>query len=241
MLAVMAQDSTVSSNAAILEFDHVSFVIPDGPTILDRVSLEVGAGQISVIAGPSGSGKSTLLRLGNRLEVPTSGVVRFRGTDLDTCDPLALRRTVGMVFQKPVPFPGTVRANLLIADSSASDRLLKDVLVRVGLDESVLERVADELSGGEAQRMCIARTLLTSPSVILMDEPTSALDPESRLGIEALAGELASEGIALVWVTHDLDQAQRIADRIVVIVEGRNAGEVEANAYLNQQLPKADE
>jgi putative ABC transport system ATP-binding protein len=110
----------------------------------------------------------------------------------------------------------------------------------VGLDASFLDRVADDLSGGEAQRMCIARTLLTTPDVILMDEPTSSLDPENRLGIEALARELATEGIGVVWITHDLDQVDRIADRAFVLIDGRNASEDETAAYLTRGMPEEE-
>ena len=240
MLAAMGPELFASAEPVLLEFDAVSFAVPDGPTLLDEVSLGIPEGQITVVAGPSGAGKSTLLRLGNRLEVPTGGVVRFRGEDLGRGDPRALRRNVGMVFQKPIPFAGTVRSNLEVANPNATDGELGNVLDRVGLEASFLDRVADDLSGGEAQRMCIARTLLTKPAVILMDEPTSALDPENRLGIEALARELANEGIGVVWITHDLDQAHRIADRIDVLVDGRNATATQAAAYLSQETPEVD-
>jgi putative ABC transport system ATP-binding protein len=140
-----------------------------------------------------------------------------------------------MIFQRPIPFPGTVRSNLAVADASAADSAFVAVLRRVGLDPSILDRVADDLSGGEAQRMCIARTLLTKPEVILMDEPTSSLDPENRIGIEDLARELANEGIGVVWVSHDLSQVQRIADRIEVLIEGRNATPAETLEFLNQE------
>ena len=140
-----------------------------------------------------------------------------------------------MISQRPIPFPGSVRSNLAVADAAASDSVFVAVLRRVGLDPSMLERVADDLSGGEAQRMCIARTLLTKPEVILMDEPTSSLDPENRIGIEDLARELAHEGIGVVWVSHDLSQVQRIADRVEVLIDGRNATPVESIEYLKQR------
>ncbi|MEJ6512452.1 MAG: phosphate ABC transporter ATP-binding protein [Actinomycetota bacterium] len=218
----------------LLQFSAVSFSTPSGIELLHGVDLCVDRGAVTVMAGPSGAGKSTLLRLGNRLEVPSEGVVRFKGADLTALDPQQVRRSVGMIFQRPIPFPGSVRSNLAVADGSAADSAFVAVLQRVGLHSSILNRVADDLSGGEAQRMCIARTLLTEPEVILMDEPTSSLDPENRIGIEDLARELAHEGIGVVWVSHDLSQVQRIADRIEVLIDGRNATPVESLEYLKQ-------
>lgn len=235
MLAIMGTGFNRGDEGVLLQFRAVSFSTPSGIELLHRVDLCVDHGAVTVLAGPSGAGKSTLLRLGNRLEVPSEGVVCFKGADLTALDPQRARRSVGMIFQRPIPFPGTVRSNLAVADASAADSAFVAVLRRVGLDPSILDRVADDLSGGEAQRMCIARTLLTKPEVILMDEPTSSLDPENRIGIEDLARELANEGIGVVWVSHDLSQVQRIADRIEVLIEGRNATPAETLEFLNQE------
>ncbi len=185
-----------------------------------------------MLVGPSGSGKTTLLRLCNRLEVPSSGRVLLGGDDVADLDPRRLRRRVGMVFQRPVVFAGTVRDNLAVAGDDQPDGRFAAVLERVGLDPSFLDRTADDLSGGEAQRVCIARTLLTDPEVLLMDEPTSALDPEHRLVIEARARALADAGTPVVWVTHDLDQARRLADRTVVLVDGGVADDETAARFL---------
>jgi len=234
MLTVMGLNLPGSDAQTVLEFDAVSFAAPDGSEILRKVSLKVDFGQITVVVGPSGVGKSTLARLGNRLDLPSEGFVRFRGSELGLSDPRWLRRRIGMVFQRPVLFAGTVRSNLIVADPQATDATLEAILRRVGLDGEILDRKADELSGGEAQRLCIARTLLTKPEVLLMDEPTSALDPENRLGIERLTRELVDNGMAVLWITHDLAQASRIADRIEVLVEGRNATSEESADYLKQ-------
>jgi len=200
---------------------------------LDRLSLP-GAG-ITVLAGPSGAGKSTLLRLCNRLEAPTAGVVRFRGEDVAALDPLAHRRRVGMVFQRPATFPGTVRQNLAVACGEADEELLGTVLERAGLDASFLDRRADDLSGGEAQRMCLARTLATRPEVLLLDEPTSALDPRPARHLEALARTLADAGVPMIWVSHDLAQVRRVADEVVVLAEGRVADDDTREAFLAGQ------
>ena len=225
-----------AESTELLAFDGVSFAVDADREILHEVSLSVAPAAVTVLAGPSGAGKSTLLRLGNRLDIPSAGSVRFRGEDSAAIDPRELRRRVGMVFQKPVPFAGSVRMNLKVGAPLAGDEELARTLERVGLEASVLDRVADDLSGGEAQRMCIARTLLTQPEVILMDEPTSALDHENRLGIEHLAKELAQEGIGILWVSHDLSQVRRIADHAVVLIDGRNASAAETAAFLDQGM-----
>ncbi len=225
-----------AESTELLAFDGVSFAVDADREILHEVSLSVAPAAVTVLAGPSGAGKSTLLRLGNRLDIPSAGSVRFRGEDSAAIDPRELRRRVGMVFQKPVPFAGSVRENLKVGAPQASDEELGRSLQRVGLEGSMLDRVADDLSGGESQRMCIARTLLTQPEVILMDEPTSALDHENRLGIEHLAKELAQEGLGILWVSHDLSQVRRIADHAVVLIDGRNASAAETAAFLDQGM-----
>ena len=212
-------------------FEDVSVVL-DGTTVLDRVTATVCGPGVTVVAGPSGAGKSTLLRLCNRLEVPTSGVVWFDGDDIAALDPIRLRRRVGMVFQSPVLFGGTVADNLRVAAPRAGDPALVEVMRRVGLDPTLVDRPARDLSGGEAQRLCIARALLTGPEVLLMDEPTSALDPAHREVVERLARSLADAGTPVVWVSHDPDQVRRLADRLLVLLGGRVASGAEADAFL---------
>ncbi|HEX6423122.1 MAG TPA: phosphate ABC transporter ATP-binding protein [Acidimicrobiales bacterium] len=220
----------------LFELVEVSLAIDD-VTILDGVSLSVPDTGITVVLGPSGAGKSMLLRLLNRLEVATAGEVRFRGEPVSAIDPLVLRRRVGMVFQRPAPFPGTVRDNLLVADPGAGDDHLAAALRDARLDARFLDRAADELSGGEAQRMCLARTLVTDPDVLLMDEPTAALDPEARRGLERTARRLAEGGRPLVWVTHDLEQAHRLADDVIVMIDGRVADDDERARFLADDWP----
>lgn len=193
-----------------------------GARVLDGVTAEVAASGVTCVVGPSGSGKSTLLRLCNRLDVPTSGVVRFRGVDVGELEPLGHRRRVGMVFQQATPFPGTVRDNLLVGCPRGDDAVLAAALERSALPRSFLDRVADELSGGEAQRMCLARTLLTGPEVLLMDEPTSALDAAASAVLEELAcGMACDQGVPVLWVTHDQAQVDRIAEHRLVVEAGR--------------------
>jgi putative ABC transport system ATP-binding protein len=205
--------------APLFAFERVG-LDRDGTRVLDDVSVEVPDAGITVFVGPSGAGKSTLLRCCNRLEEPTTGVVSFRGTPLVDLDPLAHRRRVGMVFQAPARFPGTVRDNLR-AVSALEDPEAVDLLDRVGLDPGLLDRSADALSGGEAQRMVLARALTTEPEVLLADEATSALDGAAAERLEDLARDLATDGMPVLWVTHDLDQVRRLADHLVVLDTGR--------------------
>ena len=213
-------------------FEDVSVVVDGGAAILDHVDLLLPGRGLTVVAGPSGSGKSTLLRLCNRLEVPTAGRILLDGEPIAAMDPLVLRRRAGMVFQRPVVFAGTVRDNLCVAKTDVADDEAAAALARVGLAASFLERQADDLSGGEAQRMCIARTLLTDPDILLMDEATSALDVDARLVVEQLIVRLVADGLTVVWVTHDLEQAERLADRTVVVLAGRIVPDADAARLL---------
>lgn len=211
----------------------------DGTRVLDRVDATLADHGITVIVGPSGSGKSTMLRLCNRLEVPTSGSVRYRGRDVTTTDPLQLRREVGMVFQRPVALAGSVGDNLREADPAASPTAVDRALDRVGL-AGMAARDARVLSGGESQRMCLARMLMVEPEFVLFDEPTSSLDHQAAIGIERLAQDLAATGTPSAWVTHDLDQMRRIAHHLVVVIDGRVAQQGDATDVLETPTPVVD-
>ena len=214
----------------LIEFDDVG-VTRARTTVLESVSLTLADHGITVIVGPSGSGKSTMLRLCNRLDVATSGVVRYGGSDVVLLDPLQLRRDVGMVFQRPVVLPGTVSANLRESSPTATDQAIDEALLRVGL-AGLAERDAATLSGGEAQRMCLARTLMNRPRYVLFDEPTSSLDPHAAAEVEELALDLASDGTPSAWVTHDLAQMRRLAHHLIVMVDGTVAQQGDAERVL---------
>ena len=184
-----------------------------GRAVLRGLTLEVAEGATAIL-GPSGAGKSTLLRLLNRLADPDDGQVLYRGRDVCSLDPLALRREVALVPQLPALLPGTVEDNLRFAARLAEREVDSEVLGRVGLDASFADRIATRLSVGEQQRAMLARALVQRPSVLLLDEPTSALDPESRDAVEATLRRLRAElGLSTVLVTHDPAQAERLADR----------------------------
>ncbi|NNE13114.1 MAG: ATP-binding cassette domain-containing protein [Ilumatobacter sp.] len=193
---------------------------PDDP-ILQGVTVDVPCGGVTAIAGPSGAGKSSLLRLLNRLTDPIAGQVMWEEQPLGEMQPCDLRRRVGMVFQRPPVFVGTVFDNLRVADPAIDESAGREALERVGLDAELLHRTARDLSGGEAQRMCFARALLTGPEVLLADEPTSSLDGAARETIEALGRRLADDGMPTIWVSHDVAQLRRLADHVIVLVDGK--------------------
>lgn len=206
--------------APLFEFRAVHVEMA-GVAVLAGVDAAVHPDGVTAVVGPSGSGKSTLLRLCNRLEAPTRGRVLFHGTDLAALDPLAHRRRVGMVFQRPTPFPGTVRDNLRVGAPDAPEDVMRATLDRVHLPAALLDRPADDLSGGESQRACLARALIVGPEVLLMDEPTSALDGAAAAALERLARELVDAGVPVLWVSHDSAQVARIADRVLEMAAGR--------------------
>ncbi len=208
----------------ILCAEHLGRAVGD-KVLVDDASFEAEAGEVLALAGPSGAGKSSLLRLLNRLDEPTHGTVYLEGTDYREIAPRELRRQVGMVTQRPFLFPGTVADNLRFGPAqrgeSLPDSAVADLLTRVGL-EGYSDRTVNNLSGGEMQRVSIARTLANSPHVLLLDEPTSALDDAAKRGIESLVQAIVrDQRLACVMVTHDLEQAARLADRALVLERGR--------------------
>jgi phosphate transport system ATP-binding protein len=207
-----------------------------GKPAVHDVSLEVNAGEVLALIGPSGCGKTTLLRCLNRLAelTPTAtrnGRLLLDDKDIDTIEVTQLRRRVSMVFQQPNPFPMSVFDNVAYALREQARRRprraqltapVEDALRRAGLWDEIhddLDRPALRLSGGQQQRLCIARALAANPDVLLLDEPCSALDPRSTAVIEELIVNLARE-LAVVIVTHNLQQAYRIADRVAFMYLG---------------------
>lgn len=198
-------------------------------TAVDSVSVEIPDGQFTVLLGPSGSGKTTVLRMINRMITPTSGKILMDGVDLSTRIPEHLRRDMGYVIQNSGLFPnmsvsrnvGTV-PRLLGWDRTRVEARVVDMLNLVGLDHAVYgAKMPSELSGGEAQRVGVARALAADPPVILMDEPFGAVDPITRtrlqLELKSLHRRLKK---TIIFVTHDIDEAVLLADRIVLLKGG---------------------
>jgi putative ABC transport system ATP-binding protein len=183
------------SRVPALEAENLTRAVV-GKVITNDISVQVQAGEVLAVVGPSGSGKSSFLRLLNRLDEPTGGMVRLNGQDYRELAPEALRRRVGMVMQSAYLFPGTVAENLTYGPRQRGQELLAEqtatLLQRVGLS-GCQERDVSNLSGGEAQRVSIARTLANAPEVILLDEPTSALDEESARDVEDLVLDIIRE------------------------------------------------
>jgi len=193
--------------------------------ILDGVSLDVASGETVAIVGPSGAGKSSLLRLLDRLDEPTGGTVYLDGTDYRTLDPEQLRKRVGLVPQDPALRSGTVRENVTIGPrlrgETVSEERLADILDAVGL-AGYADRETSDLSGGEAQRVAIARTVVNDPEVILLDEPTASLDSAAEAEVERLLADLLASGErTAILVTHDERQAERLADRVARMRDGQ--------------------
>jgi putative ABC transport system ATP-binding protein len=207
-----------------LEAEHLSRTVV-GKVLVDDVSVQVSAGEVMAIVGPSGAGKSSFLRLLNRLDEPTGGTVRLDGRDYRELEPRDLRRRVGMVMQSANLFSGTVAANVAFGPRQHGEELSPDridaLLARVGLP-GYQERDVSNLSGGEAQRVSLARTMANAPETLLLDEPTSALDEISARRIEDLVLDIIRERqMTCVIVTHDPAQAHRIADRTMILEAGR--------------------
>ena len=207
-----------------LETKHLSRTVVDRVLVSD-ISVQVQPGEVLAVVGPSGAGKSSFLRLLNRLDEPTGGTVCLNGQDYRELAPRELRRRVGMVMQMAYLFPGTVAANVAFGPRQRGERFrpeqIASLLDRVGLF-GYQERDVTNLSGGEAQRVSLARALANAPQALLLDEPTSALDDVSARGIEDLVLSIVRERrMTCVIVTHNTVQAHRIADRTMILEGGK--------------------
>ncbi|HCP76280.1 MAG: hypothetical protein CML16_01810 [Pusillimonas sp.] len=196
-------------------------------TVLHNVTLKLRAGQPTCLIGSSGSGKTSFLRLLNRLESPVSGDIVFHGRPIEHYPVRQLRTRVGFAFQAPAMFEGTVADNLLMAARFAHGKItqedrdrVSEVLVLADLNESYAQRDADQLSGGEKQRVALARTLMTRPEVLLLDEPTSALDPKSGSRLVEALRKLVASGVTVVMATHRLEEGEVLGGDTIVFEAG---------------------
>jgi putative ABC transport system ATP-binding protein len=189
--------------------------------LLDEVSGCIEAGRCTAVVGPSGAGKSTLLRVLNRLEDPTVGRVLLDGRPIGQMDVLGLRRRVGLVAQQPVLLTDRVGDELRVGRRDLAAERNSTLLQRVGLPADFAARGTAELSGGEAQRLCLARALAVEPEVLLLDEPTSALDGLTAGLIADLARDHVASGGTVVLVSHNLAVVRRVAHHVLVLNHGR--------------------
>ncbi|HTW82651.1 MAG TPA: ATP-binding cassette domain-containing protein [Candidatus Sulfotelmatobacter sp.] len=223
------------AGGALVELDGVGVTYPGGTRAVHDVTLTIAAGTFAVLLGPSGCGKSTLVRTINRMIEPTAGTVRIDGANVRARDPVQLRREIGYVIQAVGLFPHyTVAENVAIVptllgwDRARIERRVDELLALVSLDPArYRERKPRELSGGEAQRVGVARALAAQPRVLLMDEPFAAVDAIVRRALQDEIARVHREiGTTVVFVTHDVDEALRLASEVVVM----NAGTVVQSA-----------
>jgi len=221
---MVEEKNNLSEVRVVLETRDLSRRVED-KILVDGINLQVQAGQKIAIVGPSGAGKSSFLRLLNRLDEPTGGTVLLDETDYRQIPPRELRRRVGMVLQSPYLFPGSVADNLAYGPNQRGETMaaakVERLLERVGLDGYASHNI-NNLSGGEAQRVSLARTLANKPEILLLDEPTSALDDASEQEVETLINQIIDdEHLTCLFVTHDMDQALRMARFALYMENGR--------------------
>lgn len=226
----MVHHDDMNSAAPSIAYENVGKSFEQGRAkAVDDVSLSVTAGEFLAVVGGSGSGKTTLLRLANRLIAPDSGTVRVHGNDVQGVDPIALRRSIGYVFQSGGLFPHmTVAGNigitprLLGTPAQEISARVDELIDLVQLERSHRDRFPHELSGGQRQRVGVARALAANPKIVLMDEPFGALDPLTRDALgEDYRALHRSLGLTTVMITHDMAEALLLADRIAVMRAGR--------------------
>lgn len=214
----------------MIKYENVSLTYPGSGKAIDNINFEIEVGELFVIVGPSGSGKTTTLKLINRLLRETEGQIFFDGSDINSFDLRELRLNIGYVLQGIALFPNmTVAENIAIIpemkNMNKADIIKRtdELLNEVGLDPDIYkDRLPSDLSGGEKQRIGILRAIIANPKVLLMDEPFSALDPISRRDLQDLIIDLQkSYKITTVFVTHDMSEALRVADRICIMQDGK--------------------
>ena len=243
-------------NSAIVKAADLDFFY-GGKQALTDINIDIGRGLATAFIGPSGCGKSTFLRCLNRMNdlidgTRVEGSLTLDGEDVNgpEMDVIDLRRRVGMVFQKPNPFPKSIYENVVyglriagVRDKALLDEACEHSLRRSALWDEVKDRLKESamgLSGGQHQRLCIARAIAVKPEIILMDEPCSALDPRSTVKIEELITELKGD-YTIVIVTHNMQQAARVSDRTAFFYEGKLVEESETRKLFTSPGRKETE
>jgi tungstate transport system ATP-binding protein len=213
-----------------IRFEQVGFAVA-GRHILSDMTVTFAQGPLTVLLGPNGSGKTTLLKLAMELLQATQGQITFAGR------PASTRRRRAFVFQRPVMLRRSVAGNvayaLKMAGHASTPRRVSNLLDQVGL-AGFDDRPARRLSGGEQQRLALARALARDPEILFLDEPTASLDPYATKGVEDIITQVASSGVTVVMTTHDLGQARRLADRIIFLAKGRLCEEAPAHRFFEK-------
>ena len=209
--------------ASHVSFEHISLTVGDRQILRD-ISFSVEEGESITIIGPSGSGKSTILKLASSLVSPTEGTISFHGKPIESYAPTEYRQRVAYCFQQPYLFGQTVRGNLAfpftMRGRSVDTKRIKELFDLFHMNLDLLEKSNTELSGGEMQRICLIRSLLFAPEVLLLDEVTSALDTENTEWVEQGLMQLHKEGLTLLQVTHNPEQSIRMGQRRMTVKDG---------------------
>jgi osmoprotectant transport system ATP-binding protein len=224
----------------VITFDRVTKQFADGTIGVDALSMEIGEGEVVVLVGPSGCGKTTTMRMVNRMIKHTSGTLTVNGRNVESVDPAQLRRAIGYVIQQIGLFPHrTVAENIATVpmlsgwDRSKISGRVDELVELVGLTSAVMDRYPHQLSGGQRQRVGVARALAADPPIMLMDEPFGAVDPIVRARLQGEFLRLqASVRKTIVFVTHDIDEAIRMGDRIAIMSEGGHLEQLDTPAQL---------
>lgn len=208
-----------------IRFENISLEI-GRLSILNNISGTFYKGKITTLVGPSGAGKSTLLKMCNALVTPTSGEIFIESIPIDSIHPTALRKNIGIVLQNAPFIHGTVFENIALPFTLQEKKLTEKEAILflevVGLDHTFLYRQAEDLSGGQKQKISIARSLVNKPKILLLDEITSALDPASVSEIEQLISKINKEsGVTIIWITHNIEQAKKLGDFTWIMMEGQ--------------------
>lgn len=214
----------MTNDGNVITFENVNYSADD-IHILKNITGTIPEGEITTVVGPSGAGKTTLFKLCNGLQSPDSGNIYIQGKHIDHYDPIELRRKVGIALQNATMISGSVRKNLelplKLQDKELTDERAGELLNLVGLSDISLDKKTKDLSGGQQQKLSIARTLVNQPDILLLDEITSSLDSVSRQDIEELISRIKKEyGTTILWITHNLQQALAIGDETWVMMDG---------------------
>ncbi len=221
--------SALQTTSLSLEYDGVRYI--------DDIDLSLEPNRLSVIMGPNGAGKSLFLRLLHGLIIPSAGQVFWNGVPVDD----AVRQRQAMVFQRPVLLRRSVAANIdFVLNLNGNRHRCNDILDNIGLLDFA-NQPARSLSVGEQQRLALARALATEPEVLFLDEPTASLDPASILAIEEIVTQAHKNGTRIIFVTHDIGQAKRLAEEVIFLHQGHLAEHTPAQAFFNAPKSKAAE